>query len=142
MRQDRFSINLSPDTLHFVPLPSRHLISDDYWRHFTLLGQSLGSVVLAWEGLCGKDGLWGDVFLGEPETLATCGYHTDRADSMGYAFTFPFVRLIAGSQFAIGAYIHYPTVSADMVKRVRERVEGVENAGASKSWLRTQVKLG
>jgi alpha-1,2-mannosyltransferase len=61
---------------------------------------------------------------------------------MGYAFTFPFVRLIAGSQIAIGAYIHYPTVSADMVKRVRERVEGVENAGASKSWLRTQVKLG
>ncbi len=63
------------------------------------------------------------------------------ADSMGYAFTFPFVRLVAGSEVAIGAYVHYPTVSADMVKRVRERSAGVENAGASDSWLRTQVKL-
>ena len=63
------------------------------------------------------------------------------ADSMGYAFTFPFVRLIVGREIAIGAYMHYPTVSADMVKRVRKRTAGVENGGASSSWLRTQVKL-
>jgi alpha-1,2-mannosyltransferase len=60
---------------------------------------------------------------------------------MGYAFTYPFVRMVAGSEIAIGSYIHYPTVSADMVKRVRERSAGVENAGASSSWLRTQIKL-
>ena len=65
----------------------------------------------------------------------------DFADSMGYAFIFPFVRLIAGREVATGAYIHYPTVSADMVKRVRKRSAGVENGGASSSWLRTQVKL-
>jgi alpha-1,2-mannosyltransferase len=119
------------------------LISDSYWKHFTLLGQSLGSVVLAWEGLCGKDGLWGDIFLGElSSALATVQFAlVDSTDSMGYAFTLPFVRLIAGEDIAIGAYVHYPTVSADMVKRVRERMEGVENAGASKSWLRTRVKL-
>ena len=61
---ERFSIKLSGDRMAFIPLPSRHLISDTYWKHFTLLGQSFGSLVLAWEGLCGKEGLWGDVFLG------------------------------------------------------------------------------
>ncbi len=62
-------------------------------------------------------------------------------DSMGYAFTLPFVRLVAGGDIAIGSYTHYPTVSSDMVKRVRERVAGVENGGASKSALRTWAKL-
>lgn len=62
--QERFSIELLPDTLHFVPLPSRYLVDDTYWSRFTLLGQSLGSVYLAYEGLCGKQGLWGDLFIG------------------------------------------------------------------------------
>ncbi|KAK4685333.1 hypothetical protein P7C73_g4818, partial [Tremellales sp. Uapishka_1] len=123
--KNRFSIELDPKTMQFIPLPSRELISDTYWKHFTLLGQSFGSLVLAYEGLCGKSGLWGDVFL----------------DSMGYAFTFPFVRFIAGSEIAIGAYIHYPTVSTDMVKRVRERADGIENGGVAKSAVRTWIKL-
>jgi hypothetical protein len=62
--QTRFSIKLDPATLHFIPLPSRYLISDGYYNYFTLLNQSLGSIYLAWEGLCGKEGLWGDIFLG------------------------------------------------------------------------------
>jgi alpha-1,2-mannosyltransferase len=72
-------------------------------------------------------------FLGYPAEV--------RVDSMGYAFTYPFVRFVAGGDIGIGAYVHYPTVSSDMVRRVRERSEGVENAGASKSWSKTQVKL-
>jgi alpha-1,2-mannosyltransferase len=60
---------------------------------------------------------------------------------MGYAFTFPFVRLICGWHMTIGAYVHYPTVSTDMVKRVKARTAGIENGGAAKSWLKTQVKL-
>ncbi|KAK8847360.1 hypothetical protein IAR55_005217 [Kwoniella newhampshirensis] len=123
--KDRFSIPLNASRLHFIPLPSRYLVADTYWKRFTLLGQSLGSVYLVWEGLCGKDGLWGDVFI----------------DSMGYGFTFPAVRFLTGGEVVIGAYVHYPTVSADMVKRVRERSEGVENAGAAKSWIRTKIKL-
>ncbi|WVW78496.1 hypothetical protein I302_100451 [Kwoniella bestiolae CBS 10118] len=123
--KNRFSIEIDPSRIHFVPLPSRYLISDKYWKRFTLLAQSLGSVYLAYEGLCGKDGLWGDVFI----------------DSMGHGFTFPTVRLITGPQTIIGAYIHYPTVSTDMVKRVRERSAGVEDGGASKSWLKTRIKL-
>ena len=60
---------------------------------------------------------------------------------MGYSFTWPFVRLVCGPGLAIGAYVHYPTVSSDMVKRVRERSFGVENAGAAGSGLRTRAKL-
>lgn len=60
---------------------------------------------------------------------------------MGYAFTFPFARLVAGSTLTTGAYIHYPTVSTDMVKRVKARTSGVEDGGASKSWLKRQIKL-
>ncbi|TYJ53573.1 hypothetical protein B9479_005777 [Cryptococcus floricola] len=123
--KERFSIVLDPSRLHFISLRSRYLVSDGYWKHFTLMSQSLGSILLAWEGLCGKDGLWGDIFI----------------DSMGYGLTYPTVRLIAGPDIAIGSYTHYPTVSANMVKRVKERVYGVENAGASKSWIKTQIKL-
>jgi alpha-1,2-mannosyltransferase len=126
--------------MQFVPLPSRHLIDDAYYSRFTLLGQSLGSLYLAYQGLCGKDGLWGDIFLGQLTNSCKLSELT-RLDSMGYAFTYPLVRLITGSEVTIGSYIHYPTVSADMVRRVRERSFGVENAGASKSWLRTQIKL-
>lgn len=106
------------------------------------MGQSLGSLVLAFEGLCGEDGLWGDLFIGK---FCASVFNEKKiqppTDSMGYAFTFPLVRLIAGSQIAIGSYTHYPTVSADMVKRVKERTMGVENGGAAKSWARTKIKL-
>jgi hypothetical protein len=30
-----------------------------------LLGQSVGSIWLAFQGLCGSDGMWGDIFIGE-----------------------------------------------------------------------------
>lgn len=60
---------------------------------------------------------------------------------MGYAFTYPFVRFITGGEINIGAYTHYPTVSADMVKRVRERAVGVESGLARTSWLKTKIKL-
>ncbi|KAL7419032.1 asparagine-linked glycosylation protein [Cryptotrichosporon argae] len=123
--KDRFSITLEPSRLHFVPLKSRHLIADDYWPHLTLLGQSIGSLWLAWEGLCGRDGLIGDVFI----------------DSMGYAFTLPFVRLVAGPDVRLGAYVHYPTVSADMVRRVRAREAGVESGGVASGRAKTLAKL-
>ena len=62
-------------------------------------------------------------------------------DTMGYALTFPFVRLIGGPSVTVGAYVHYPTVSTDMVKRVKARTAGIEDGGAAKSRLKTQIKL-
>ncbi len=56
---------------------------------------------------------------------------------MGYAFTYPVARLFMGGAVPIGAYVHYPTISEDMVERVRvRRADGVENRGgvAASGW--------
>lgn len=47
------------------------------------------------------------------------------SDTMGYAFTFHVVWLLSG--VPIGAYIHYPTISTDMLARVKSRKSGVTN---------------
>lgn len=45
---------------------------------------------------------------------------------MGYAFTFHIVKLLGG--IPIGAYVHYPTISTDMLARVRTRQSTYANA--------------
>jgi len=59
--QSRFDIELSPKSLHFVFLNSRYLVEDATWPMFTLLGQSLGSMYLAWEAV---SQLIPDLFIG------------------------------------------------------------------------------
>lgn len=52
------------------------------------------------------------------------------ADTMGYAFTFPVLAAfssLAGKAVPIGAYVHYPTISTSMLKRVENRAAGVTN---------------
>jgi alpha-1,2-mannosyltransferase len=44
---------------------------------------------------------------------------------MGYAFTFP-VAVFMG--VPVGAYVHYPTISTDMLARVRSRQAGHTNS--------------
>jgi alpha-1,2-mannosyltransferase len=62
-------------------------------------------------------------------------------DTMGYAFTFPIVRLFSKA-CPIGAYVHYPVISTDMLRRVEQRQKGHTNAEqTANSWLRTTVKL-
>ena len=59
---------------------------------------------------------------------------------MGYAFTFPLVKLYAG--IPVGTYVHYPTISTDMLQRVRDRTSGHTNASAvARSGLLSQAKL-
>jgi alpha-1,2-mannosyltransferase len=59
-----------------------------------LLGQSLGSLVLAWDAF---SLLVPDVYI----------------DTMGYAFTVALAKLLFGIPTA--AYVHYPTISTDML---------------------------
>ncbi|KAI6027795.1 glycosyltransferase family 4 protein [Pisolithus microcarpus 441] len=96
----RFAIDLEPSTLHFVYLKSRHLVEDSRWPRFTILGQSMGSIYLAWEAMCE---FIPDLYI----------------DTMGYAFTFPAVTWLTRAAVPIGAYVHYPTISTDMLGRVR-----------------------
>ncbi|KAF9568744.1 mannosyltransferase [Agrocybe pediades] len=98
----RFDISLDPSLLHFVFLRSRRLVEDSAWPRFTLLGQSLGSMYLAWESMTQ---LVPDLYI----------------DTMGYAFTFHVVSLLC--RIPVGAYVHYPTISTDMLARVKSRTE-------------------
>ncbi len=102
-------------------LHQRWLIEDTTWKAFTLLGQSLGSMLLAWQAM---SSLIPDIYI----------------DTMGYAFTFPIVQLIA--PIPVGAYVHYPTISTEMLRRVTTRQAGVTNSSlVSSSSFLTRVKL-
>ncbi|GAA6037394.1 hypothetical protein JCM8097_008548 [Rhodosporidiobolus ruineniae] len=121
----RFDIRLSPSNLHFVPLRKRHLVHDSTWKRFTLVMQSLGSAVLAYEGLSGEEGVVPDVWI----------------DTMGYALAYPVVRYLCC--IPVGSYTHYPTISTDMLRRVRLRQAGHTNPSRiAKSWLLSTLKLG
>ncbi|KAF7798297.1 hypothetical protein EIP86_009517 [Pleurotus ostreatoroseus] len=119
--KSRFDIELAPATLHFVFLQNRYLVEDSSWSHFTLLGQSLGSMVLAWEAM---SALIPDLFI----------------DTMGYAFTFHVVTLLGN--IPVGAYVHYPTISTNMLERVKTRKAWHTNSDSiSSSSLLSQGKL-
>nr|XP_046259610.1 GDP-Man:Man(3)GlcNAc(2)-PP-Dol alpha-1,2-mannosyltransferase-like isoform X2 [Scatophagus argus] len=102
----RFNITL-PRPVTFIFLRHRVLVEASSYPHFTLLGQSAGSMFLGWEALT--------AFV--PDLYV---------DSMGYAFTLPIFRYLGGCKVA--SYVHYPTVSTDMLSVVRERNPRFNNA--------------
>ncbi|XP_062383910.1 GDP-Man:Man(3)GlcNAc(2)-PP-Dol alpha-1,2-mannosyltransferase [Sardina pilchardus] len=102
----RFNIAL-PRPVQFVFLQHRQLVEAGVYPHFTLLGQSVGSIFLGWEALYE---LTPDLYI----------------DSMGYAFTLPIFRYLGGCR--VGSYVHYPTISTDMLSVVRERNPRFNNA--------------
>ncbi|ESP04419.1 hypothetical protein LOTGIDRAFT_198678 [Lottia gigantea] len=116
----RFNIRL-PTGIHFVFLNKRGWVEANKYPFFTLLGQSLGSLVLGGEALLS---FVPDVFI----------------DSMGYAFTLPLFRYFG--ECRVGCYVHYPTISTDMLEKVTERRESYNNASfISKSVVLSQAKL-
>lgn len=63
-----------------------------------------------------------------------------REDTMGYAFTFHVVILLGG--IPVGAYVHYPTISTDMLARVKARKAWHTNSDSiSSSSALSQGKL-
>ena len=61
-------------------------------------------------------------------------------DTMGYAFTFHVVTLLGN--IPVGAYVHYPTISTDMLARVKSRKQWHTNSDAiSSSLLLSNLKL-
>jgi alpha-1,2-mannosyltransferase len=118
--KSRFDIELDSDRLSFIFLHHRIWIEDSTWRRFTLLGQSIGSI---WLGLEAASRLLPDLYM----------------DTMGYAFTFPLFSLLG---VRVGAYVHYPTISTEMISRVSHRRVGVTNSSnISKSWFLSNAKL-
>ncbi len=88
------------------------MLSSTY-PHLTLLGQSLGSIILAYDAL---SLLVPDIFI----------------DTMGYAFTLGFAKFLFPS-IPTGAYVHYPTISTDMLGSLDEGGQG-GNAGSGKGF--------
>lgn len=82
-----------------VHLYKRKWIHETTYPRLTMIGQSLGSVYLSWEAL----------------TKFTPIYYFDTS---GYAFTYPIARLFG---CRVICYTHYPTISVDMLSRVRQR---------------------
>lgn len=95
---DRFGVTLNapPKVVH---LYKRKWIEETTYPHFTMIGQSLGSMYLGWEALCKFTPLY-------------------YFDTSGYAFTYPLARLFGCK---VICYTHYPTISSDMLSRVRQR---------------------
>ncbi|PFH60475.1 hypothetical protein XA68_10909 [Ophiocordyceps unilateralis] len=110
--KSRFNIHLYPPTIIFLYLSKRQYVLPSTWPHLTLLGQSLGSMVLAWDAF---SLLVPDIFV----------------DTMGYAFALGLCKLLF-RHTSTGAYVHYPTISTDMLESLdpKSRVgsQGV-NAG-------------
>ena len=118
--KERFNIQLERP-IEFVYLTKRHWVEAEMWPYFTLLGQSIGSMLL------GVEALWKflpDVYI----------------DTMGYAFTYPIFRFIGGCK--VGCYVHYPTISTDMLTKVKTREPTYNNSALiSQSLFLTHVKL-
>ncbi|EPS61953.1 hypothetical protein M569_12841, partial [Genlisea aurea] len=107
----------SPKVVH---LRSRKWIEEATYPRFTMIGQSFGSVYLSWEALCAHT----------PE------YYFDTS---GYAFTYPVARIFGCK---VLCYIHYPTISLDMLSRVHARKSMYNNdASIAKSLLLSQCKV-
>eukprot|EP00986_Skeletonema_menzelii_P001270 scaffold338_cov155-Skeletonema_menzelii.AAC.4 len=98
--RERFSITIPKSlSLHFVHLhEEKHLLQKS--KRFTLMAESLGTTQLAW---CALSAVTPHVFF----------------DTTGCAFTFFVARILAGCK--VGAYVHYPTISTDMLSLVWKR---------------------
>ena len=110
--QNRFNIRLNPPTIVFVYLSTRHYVLSTTYPHFTLLGQSLGSLILAYDAF---SLLVPDIFI----------------DTMGYAFTLAFCKFLFPT-IPTGAYVHYPTISTDMLGSLDAETGKGLNAGTGK----------
>jgi alpha-1,2-mannosyltransferase len=111
----RFNIDLHPPSIVFIYLSLRHYVLSSTYSHFTLLGQSLGSLVLAHEAF---SLLVPDIYI----------------DTMGYAFTLFFSKWLFPN-VPTAAYVHYPTISTDMLSSLDDKTgtKGI-NSGAGVGW--------
>ncbi|CAM9941410.1 unnamed protein product, partial [Discosporangium mesarthrocarpum] len=101
--------------ISFVYLRGRWLLDPAKYPVLTLIGQSVGSFILALEALVRATP---DIFM----------------DTTGCAFSFP-----AAWAFGcrVGAYVHYPTISTDMLSRVRDRRPAYNNRG----WISSRLAV-
>lgn len=93
----KFDYKLDPERIVFIYLKTRWMVDSNTWKHFTLVGQAFGSVVLTIEAVlkCPPD-IW--------------------CDTMGYAFGYPWVAHML--RIPIVTYTHFPVISTDMLDKL------------------------
>lgn len=117
---ERFNISLLRP-IKFVFLKRRKWVEASRYPFFTLLGQSLGSIYLGWEALLKFNP---DMFI----------------DTMGYAFALPIFKYLGDC--SVGCYVHYPTISTDMLLKVSDRRAAYNNASfITRSRILSSIKL-
>ncbi|XP_059312216.1 GDP-Man:Man(3)GlcNAc(2)-PP-Dol alpha-1,2-mannosyltransferase isoform X3 [Lycium ferocissimum] len=119
---DRFGVKLihPPKLCQVVHLHRRKWVEETTYPRFTMIGQSFGSIYLAWEALCKYTPLY-------------------YFDTSGYAFTYPVARVFGCKVFC---YTHYPTISLDMLSRVHGRSSMYNNDSLiAKSALLSRFKV-
>jgi alpha-1,2-mannosyltransferase len=118
--KERFNIILLRP-VKFVFLKKRQWVEASPYPFFTLLGQSIGSIFLGWEALVKFNP---DIYI----------------DTMGYAFTLPLFKYVGKCD--VGCYVHYPTISTDMLSKVSDRRATYNNASfITRSRILSGVKL-
>ncbi len=117
--KERFGIVIYKE-IEFVYLYRRGWVEASRWPHFTILGQSLGSLVLGLEALIKFSP---NVFI----------------DTTGYAFVVPLFRWLGSCKTV--SYVHYPTVSQDMLDKVKQNEPSYNSSGARKSNFWVNLKL-
>ena len=110
----RFNIKLHAPKVFFLYLSTRRYVLASSWPRFTLLGQSMGSLILALDAF---SMLVPDIFI----------------DTMGYAFALGCAKFCF-PDMPTGAYVHYPTISTDMLGSLYMGEGKGVNAGAGKGW--------
>ncbi|KAI9717708.1 MAG: asparagine-linked glycosylation protein [Chrysothrix sp. TS-e1954] len=118
--KDRFNIDLYFPNVVILYLSSRRYVLASTWPHFTLLGQSIGSLITAYDAF---SLVVPDIFI----------------DTMGYAFALWLAKYLFF--MPTGAYVHYPTISTDMLDSLDTDIGAAQglNAGSGKG-LKGAVK--
>ncbi|OXB44568.1 hypothetical protein B1J92_D01122g [Nakaseomyces glabratus] len=93
----RFDYEMDFNRVQFVFLKYRKWVDGSTWKHLTLVGQAIGSMLLTIEALLR---FVPDIWL----------------DTMGYPFGYPVVRWLAG--LPVMTYTHYPVISSDMIHKI------------------------
>lgn len=119
--KNMFDISLPAEAVRFVYLRRRGWLEATRYPVLTLLGQALGSMWLALEAL---DQLQPDILV----------------DTMGYQFSSAVFKRLAGCHVA--SYVHYPTITPEMMRRVSQRTAAHNNRGLiARSPFLTGAKL-
>lgn len=118
---ERFGLDVEGKGFNACMVKSHVLVKPDWYPRFTMIGQSWGSVILAFEA----------AWKGRCQVLI---------DTTGFAFTYPVFRWLAGC--TVLSYTHYPTVSTDMLAVVRSNQATYNNrSGIAQNRCFTALKI-